>query len=39
MNDTEINEFSVPMWAEYETIQLDKLHFKSYTLRTLRQNF
>ena len=39
MNETEIIEFSVPMWADvnyYETIRLDKMHCKSYLLRTLR---
>ena len=39
MNETEIIEFGVPMWAVvnyYETIQLDKMHCKSYLLRTLR---
>ena len=34
MNETDIIDFSLPMWADvlryYETIQLDKIHSKSY---------
>ena len=36
MNETEIIEYNVPMWIEYETIQLNKSYCKSYALRTLR---